>query len=150
MLNTGTDAIWAVTFQPRRAARETCAEQRGPLTPNNRFVRAIQTIPLTPGIPYHVICGDRGKGGHKDKTKPVMTDGVVPYWSSHMETAESELIVPSGHSAHRIRKPSRRWSAFLSAMPIADWDLTCHFRHVAPRNGKAAAPTEVFAASLGR
>ena len=30
-----------------------------------------------------------------------MSDGVVPYWSSHMETAESELIVPSGHGAHR-------------------------------------------------
>ena len=64
-------------------------------------MRAIQNIPLTPGIPHHVICGDRGKGGHKDKTRPVMTDGVVPYWSSHMESAESELIVPSGHGAHR-------------------------------------------------
>jgi len=39
------------------------------LTPNNRFVRAIQSIPVMPGIPHHVICGDRGKGGHKDKTK---------------------------------------------------------------------------------
>jgi hypothetical protein len=71
------------------------------LTPNNRFVRAIQSIPVTPGIPHHVVCGDRGKGGHKDKTRPVMTDGVVPYWSSHMDTAESELIVPSAHGAHQ-------------------------------------------------
>jgi hypothetical protein len=30
-----------------------------------------------------------------------MSDGVVPYWSSHMDTAESELIVPSGHDAHQ-------------------------------------------------
>ena len=71
------------------------------LAPNNRFVKNIQTIPLTPGIPHHVICGDRGKGGNKDKTKPVMSDGIVPYWSSHMATAASELIVPSGHSAHQ-------------------------------------------------
>ena len=71
------------------------------LSPNNRFVKAINTVPLTPGIPYHVICGDRGKGGNKDKTKPVMSDGIVPYWSSHMDGAQSELIVPSGHSAHQ-------------------------------------------------
>ena len=71
------------------------------LAPNNRFVRAIQTIPLTPGIPYHVISGDRGKGGNKDKTKPVMADGIVPYWSSHMDGAQSELVVPSSHSAHQ-------------------------------------------------
>jgi hypothetical protein len=24
-------------------------------------------------------------------------DGVVGYWSSHLSTAESELIVPTGH-----------------------------------------------------
>ena len=32
---------------------------------------------------------------------PDSKDGVVPYWSSHMDGAESELIVPSGHSAHQ-------------------------------------------------
>jgi hypothetical protein len=74
------------------------------LAPNNRFVRAIQTIPLTPGVPYHVISGDRGKGGNRDRTKPVMSDGIVPYWSSHMEGAQSELVVPSSHSAHQNPK----------------------------------------------
>ena len=29
-----------------------------------------------------------------------MRDGVVPYWSSHLEGAESELIIPSGHWSH--------------------------------------------------
>ncbi len=71
------------------------------LAPNNRFVLAINSIPVTKRIPHHVISGDRGKGGNKDETKPVMSDGVVPYWSSHMDTAESELVVPSHHSAHR-------------------------------------------------
>ena len=64
-------------------------------------MRAINTIPVTPGIPYHVISGDRGKGGNKDHTKPVMSDGIVPYWSSHMDGAVSELVVPSDHSAHQ-------------------------------------------------
>ena len=71
------------------------------LAPNNRFVLAINTLPIRPGIPFHSIMGDRGKGGNKDHTRPVNSDGVVPYWSSHLEGAQSELIVPSGHSAHQ-------------------------------------------------
>jgi pimeloyl-ACP methyl ester carboxylesterase len=71
------------------------------LAPNNRFVKAINTIPITPGIPYNSIMGDRGKGGNKDHTPPVSTDGIVPYWSSHLDGAQSELIVPSNHSAHQ-------------------------------------------------
>jgi hypothetical protein len=71
------------------------------LAPNNRFVKAINTVPIMRGIPYHVICGDRGLGGNKDHSKPVMSDGVVPYWSSHMEGAQSECIVPSDHGAHQ-------------------------------------------------
>jgi pimeloyl-ACP methyl ester carboxylesterase len=69
------------------------------LAPNNRFVKAINTIPITPSIPYHTIIGDRGKGD-----APNSSDGVVPYWSSHMEGAQSELIVPSGHPAHQNPK----------------------------------------------
>lgn len=68
---------------------------------NNRFVQLINTIPLAPGIPYHVIVGDRGKGGNKDKTPPVQSDGFVDYWSSRLDGAESELTVPSAHSAHQ-------------------------------------------------
>jgi len=71
------------------------------LAPNNRFVRLINTVPITPGIPYHSIIGDRGKGGNKDQTPPISSDGVVPYWSSHLDGAQSELIVPSNHSAHQ-------------------------------------------------
>jgi len=70
------------------------------LAPNNRFVKAIQKTPIEP-VPYHVICGDRGKGGNLDQTPPVKSDGVVPYWSSHMDGAKSELVVPSSHSAHQ-------------------------------------------------
>ena len=66
------------------------------LSPNNRFVREIEKFPTTPGIPFHTIEGDRGRGD-----APNSSDGVVPYWSSHMDGAESELIVPSNHSAPR-------------------------------------------------
>jgi len=97
----GSDALRLVSFQGEEMRLKRAPNSVDTLAPNDRFVLAIQKIPITPGIPYHVISGDRGKGGHKDRTKPVMSDGVVPYWSSHLETAESELIVPSGHAAHQ-------------------------------------------------
>ncbi len=67
------------------------------LDPSNRFITTINKIPPARGIPYHSIMGDRGRGGNLDKTPPVSTDGIVPYWSAHIAGARSELIVPSGH-----------------------------------------------------
>ena len=29
------------------------------------------------------------------------SDGIVPYWSSHVDGAKSERIVPSDHGAHQ-------------------------------------------------
>ena len=69
------------------------------LAPNNRFVKNLASIPITPGIPYHSIMGDRGRGD-----TPNSSDGIVPYWSSHLDGAQSELIVPSHHSAHQNPK----------------------------------------------
>ncbi len=66
------------------------------LAPNNHFVRALNTVPIKPGIPHHTIAGDRGKGD-----APKSSDGVVPYWSTHQPGAQSEKIVPSGHPAHQ-------------------------------------------------
>jgi hypothetical protein len=66
------------------------------LEPKDRFVLAVNKLPLTPGIPYHSIIGDRGRGD-----TPNSSDGVVPYWSSHLDGAQSELIVPSAHLALR-------------------------------------------------
>lgn len=67
------------------------------LDPTNRFVAKINTLPIDQSIPFHSIMGDRGKGGNLSQVKPMSTDGIVPYWSSHLDGAESELIVPSGH-----------------------------------------------------
>ena len=66
------------------------------LSPESRFVKAINTLPLTPGVPYDTIIGDRGRGD-----SPNSSDGVVPYWSSHLDGAKSEHIVPSNHTAHQ-------------------------------------------------
>jgi hypothetical protein len=66
------------------------------LAPNDPFVKEMNTLPMAKRIPYHSIIGDRGRGD-----TPNSSDGVVPYWSSHLDRAESEKIVPSGHAAHR-------------------------------------------------
>jgi pimeloyl-ACP methyl ester carboxylesterase len=66
------------------------------LAPNSRFVQALNTIPITSGIAYYSIVGDRGRGD-----SPNSSDGVVPYWSSHLDGAKSERVVPSGHAAHQ-------------------------------------------------
>ncbi|MBV8587875.1 MAG: hypothetical protein JO308_16430 [Verrucomicrobia bacterium] len=66
------------------------------LSPRSRFVQSMNTIPMTPGVPYNTIIGDRGRGD-----SPNSSDGVVPYWSSHMDGAETECIVPSRHGAHQ-------------------------------------------------
>jgi pimeloyl-ACP methyl ester carboxylesterase len=66
------------------------------LSPKSRFLRAMNEIPMTPGVPYDTIIGDRGRGD-----SPNSSDGVVPYWSSHMKGAKSEHIVPSDHNAHQ-------------------------------------------------
>jgi hypothetical protein len=69
------------------------------LSPNNRFVLALNTLPIAAQIPYYSIIGDRGRGD-----TPNSSDGVVAYWSSHLEGAQSERIVPSDHGAHQNKQ----------------------------------------------
>jgi pimeloyl-ACP methyl ester carboxylesterase len=78
-------------LKPKRRANSVDS-----LSPKSRFLSALNTISMTPGVPYHTIIGDRGRGD-----SPNSSDGVVPYWSSHMDRAKTEDIVPSDHSAHQ-------------------------------------------------
>lgn len=66
------------------------------LAPNNRFIQKINRFPINPRVPCHSIIGDRGRGD-----SPNSSDGVVPYWSSHLDGAQSERIVPHNHNSHR-------------------------------------------------
>ncbi len=63
------------------------------LSPENKQNQIVDLIPIE--AHYHSIIGDRGRGD-----SPNSSDGVVEYWSSHLDGAESELIVPAGHGAH--------------------------------------------------
>jgi pimeloyl-ACP methyl ester carboxylesterase len=64
------------------------------LSDTNPFIVAAADLPMSPTVHYHTIVGV-----HKP-TEPLASssDGVVPYASAHLEGAESELAVPSGHS----------------------------------------------------
>lgn len=64
------------------------------LSPRSPFLKALNARPI--GVPHHTILGDRGRGN-----SPNSSDGVVPYSSAHLATAESELVVPSDHGSFR-------------------------------------------------
>jgi pimeloyl-ACP methyl ester carboxylesterase len=65
----------------------------GSLSPEYPAYKVLEGLPYRRGIKINTIIGDRGKGD-----TPNSSDGIVPYWSSHIDGAESEKIVPSGHS----------------------------------------------------
>jgi hypothetical protein len=62
------------------------------LKPSSPGFPVINSAPIS--VPYHSIIGDRGKGD-----SPNSTDGVVAYWSSHLDGAQSECIVPGPHGS---------------------------------------------------
>jgi len=94
LLTVGRTLRESLTADPSALKLKRLPNSVDTLAPNNRFVVAINKIPITKGIPYHSIIGDRGRGD-----TPNSSDGVVAYWSSHLDGARSERIVPSGHGS---------------------------------------------------
>jgi len=94
MLTIGRTLRETLTADPAALKLKRLPNSVDTLAPNNRFVVAINKIPMTKQIPYHSIIGDRGRGD-----TPNSSDGVVAYWSSHLDGAKSERIVPSGHGS---------------------------------------------------
>ena len=62
------------------------------LKPTSPALPVINSVPIS--VPYHSIIGDRGKDHC-----PNCSDGVVAYWSSHLDGAQSEVIVPGPHGS---------------------------------------------------
>src|SRR5207253_5458322 len=94
MLTIGRTLRETLTADPAALKLKRLPNSVDTLAPNNRLVMAINKIPMTKTIPYHSIIGDRGRGD-----TPNSSDGVVAYWSSHLDGAKSECIVPSGHGS---------------------------------------------------
>ncbi len=94
LLSVGPDILQSLAADPAALQLKRLPNSVDTLAPNNRFVMAINQIPITPGIPYYSIIGDRGRGD-----TPKSSDGVVAYWSSHLDGAKSEFIAPCGHGS---------------------------------------------------
>jgi hypothetical protein len=67
----------------------------GSLSPKQPTLQILPDLPLRYPVQLHSIIGNRGKEGPLEES----SDGIVPYWSSHIAEAVSEKIVPSGHAA---------------------------------------------------
>lgn len=67
------------------------------LSPTQPTLRILAKLPVSRSVMIHSIIGNRGKSG----PIKMSSDGIVPYSSSHIESADSELIVPAGHGAFR-------------------------------------------------
>jgi hypothetical protein len=64
------------------------------MSPGHPTIRTLTSLPIAPGVKVHSIIAIKGRGRSLDEAG----DGVVSYRSAHVDEAESELIVESGHS----------------------------------------------------
>jgi pimeloyl-ACP methyl ester carboxylesterase len=78
------------------------------LAVNNPVMKALTDLPPAPGVVVNCIIGDKDEAGKKGGT-----DGFVPYWSSHLDYAESELILHSGHSTEHKPEGARELERIL-------------------------------------
>ena len=84
-LTSGTDGA------SRRTSIPTSIEN---LDKSDAFVRAAADLPISTRVHYHSIIAQRRPAVPLDASD----DGLVPYWSSHLEGAASEKVVHAGHS----------------------------------------------------
>lgn len=64
------------------------------LSERDMFIRISADMPISPRVHYHSIIGNESQ----DMESGYSGDGIVPYSSSHLEGADSEKVIYSGHS----------------------------------------------------
>lgn len=103
MLHEVGDLLKQVTPRTLGAAKSATPDgrvlQRIPnsidnLSDQDPFVQASAKLPLAQGVPFHSIIGRM----HPEGALQDSSDGIVPYASAHLEHAQSELVITSGHS----------------------------------------------------
>lgn len=85
----------------------SCLRARSPI------LISILNLPMDRKIPYHSVIGNQGKSGSAEKS----SDGIVPYWSSHLDGAVSEKVVPSGHGANENKEGIAEIDRILTEIP---------------------------------
>jgi len=63
------------------------------MSPSHPFVTTLSSLPIADGVTAHSIIAVKGDGPPEQGS-----DGVVPYWSAHIEPVASEKVVKSPHS----------------------------------------------------
>ena len=86
--------------KPRMPLRRFTSIQS--LRDDNPVLIAMADLPINPRTTYHSVIGDQNAAG-----KVGGSDGIVPYRSSHVPGAASELIVHSGHSVQHTPEAAR-------------------------------------------
>lgn len=79
------------------------------LSDKSAFMQLTGDIQISPQVRYHSIMANnrRTHSDNTDVSSSVSThisDGIVPYTSSHLEGAASEVIIEGGHSIHENPK----------------------------------------------
>jgi hypothetical protein len=93
ILTLPTTITTAMIDLPNHLATQGTLNSVSGLSPANPLYQVLDGLPIQ--VPHHSIIGDRGHGD-----TPNSSDGVVPYWSSHLASSQSEKIVPSNHGAY--------------------------------------------------
>lgn len=63
------------------------------MSPSHPFIKTLSSLPIADGVAAHSIIAVKGDGPPEEGS-----DGVVPYWSAHIEPIASEKVVKSPHS----------------------------------------------------
>ncbi len=87
-----TDALTSAELTQLTGSAKRLPNSVWGLKPSNPSFPVVNAPPIT--VPYHSIIGDRGRDHC-----PNCSDGVVAYWSSHLDGAQSEVIVPGPHGS---------------------------------------------------
>jgi pimeloyl-ACP methyl ester carboxylesterase len=148
VLNVGTDLLQGNADKVKLATQTGLPTSIHNMTPSNRFIQTLATIPITPGVAAHSIIAVQGDG-------PVEhgNDGIVEYTSAHIEGVESELVVNSGHSAQsnpRTVEEVRRILLLQAAEVCAQTGVACvkPFRENEENTGVDNGALPVFTPSL--
>jgi pimeloyl-ACP methyl ester carboxylesterase len=94
LVQFGSDVLTLQAYRDPFGSRHTPTSVDS-LRPDNPVLVVSAEMPIADRVTYHTICGNQ-----KEADVPEGSDGVVPYWSSHLEGATTELIVEGGHSNH--------------------------------------------------
>jgi len=95
LLTTMTSALTSAELVQLTGSAKRFPNSIWSLKPTNPSFPVVNEPKMT--VPYHSIIGDRGKGDC-----PNCSDGVVAYWSSHLDGAKSEQIVPGPHGSAEL------------------------------------------------